>query len=1140
MTATPPRPANEAQRLARLHALQVLDSAAEPLFDALAQAAARVAGTPIALLSLVDGERQWFKANVGLEGVSGTPRDAAFCAHAILSDQVMVVPDSQADQRFSANPLVTGEPAIRAYAGAPITLADGLTMGTLCVIDRRPRVLDPMQIDTLRLLASAAGHALEQRLAAMQREVALESQLRLQQAAIEDRARLAATLDGTGAGSWEWDSRSGELRVDARWSASIGGTFDWRRPHALDAWLDRVHPDDRESVLAAVQRHLRGITDHAECEYRLRHDDGRWRWMLARGRVGIRDADGRALKMFGIQSDVTHRRRDEERLRASEAFLDRTGRVAGVGGWEFDIDSGQITWSKQTCLLHGASPGHRPTLDEALAYYPPASRVVVQTALEQAIATGSGWDLEVAFESPARGPMWVRVVGAVEHVDGRAARLIGAFHDISERRALQLRSAESDRLLRRVADSVASRIAYVDRSLRYRFVNAAQCERFGRSGEQIVGRSGEELTGLAADPTVAAAVQAVLDGHEQRFEMVEAGAHGQRTIQCQLVPDQLPDGSVQGFFSTGVDITHLKAIERELAERSELMRVTLQSIGDAVITTDARRRVQWCNPMAERMTGWPHAEAAGRALTDVLDVVDQDSRLPADDPVAACLRQQQTVAGAGNLTLMLRDGSERAIEQSAAPMRGADGSVIGAVLVVRDASAQRRLDREMRRRAREDALTGLINRGEFDLQLERLVDGARSRGHSHALLVIDLDRFKAVNDAAGHAAGDRLLRQVAGLLVAAVRRRDTVARLGGDEFAVILEHCEAGVAQQVAQKIGDRIGAFRFDHEQRSFSIGASIGLVVVDARWRDAASLLDAADSACLAAKAAGRNRLHQWSEQGQPQRRRDAPEDWGGRLERALADGRFRLDAQRIVPLDDGGAADGLQAELLLQLCDADDGEPVPAAVFMPIAERLQIAGRIDRWLLARALEWLRRHRSSQLRHDLTIPLSNPSVGDAAYYRDAEALIGDAGVDPRQLCLAIAEQVALQPPQHAADGIARLRARGVRIAVDGFGGGGMAFGAWRGLPIDLLRIDERFVTNLASEPLNAIAVRGFAQVAGVLGLRTVATGVASAAALQALRPLGIDAAQGAALHRPAPLDTLLTQAPASAGVAVGAADCV
>ncbi len=1124
MTASPPRPANEADRLRRLHALAVLDSGSEPLFDELARAAARVAGTPIALLSLIDGERQWFKANIGLEGCSGTPRDVTFCAHAILDDAVFSVPDARVDPRFAANPLVTGDPAIRFYAGAPIRLGEGLAMGTLCVIDQQPRRLAAEQVEILQLLARVAGHALEQRLAALQREAALQSEARLQRAAVEDRARLAATLDATGAGCWEWDTRSGELQVDARWSAQLGGSIDWRSPHPIETWQARVHPDDRAGVFDAVRWHLRGQTESAECEYRIRHDDGHWVWMQACGRAAVRDADGRAQKLFGIQRDVSARRLDEQRLRASEAFLDRTGRVAGVGGWEVDLDSGRITWSTQTCRLHGVAPGHRPTLGEALAYYPPASRVVLQTAMDQAIATSSGWDLEVAFTSPIRGPLWVRVVGAVERIDGRAVRLIGAFHDISERRALQLRSAESDRLLRRVADSVPSRIAYVDRSLRYRFVNAAQCERFGCYRDQVIGRTWEELTGEAAEARVLAAVEQVLTGLPQRYELVEPGPEGPRTIDCQLVPDQLADGAVPGFFCTGIDITHLKSVERELARRSELMRVTLQSIAEAVITTDSRGLVQWCNPVAERMTGWRDGEAVGRPLAEVFAIVDQDSRLPAGDPVAICLQRRPAEGSAGNLALVGRDGIEHAIEESTAPIRDADGGVIGAVLVFHDVGAQRRFSREMSRRARQDALTGLMNRGEFDLQLSRLVAGLRLERGVHALLYIDLDRFKAVNDACGHAAGDQLLRQVAELLVDTVRRRDRVARLGGDEFAVILEHCGTEVARQVAQKISDRFDAFDFSHDGRHFKIGASIGLLPLDARWSDAASVLNAADAACISAKAAGRNRVLEWSNADRSLAHgAAAAAGWASRLERALANGHFQLDAQRIAPLREAGHDGGVRAELLPRLCDVPDGPPIVPAVFMVAAERFDIAGRIDRWMAARAIDWLRRHPPPSGANDLTIRLSGASVADPHFHRYVAALIDAADIDPRQLCLAIDEAVALQRSTDAAEWLGRLRALGLRTALDGFGAGGLSFAHLKGLPLDLLRIDARFAAQLDTEPLQAVALRSIAQAAQVLGLRTVATGVASAAAWQALRALDIDLAQGTALQDVEPLDPLL-----------------
>ena len=249
--------------------------------------------------------------------------------------------------------------------------------------------------------------------------------------------------------------------------------------------------------------------------------------------------------------------------------------------------------------------------------------------------------------------------------------------------------------------------------------------------------------------------------------------------------------------------------------------------------------------------------------------------------------------------LLSRNGEEFGIDDTASPMRNGEGRVLGAVLVFRDVSEQRRRSGEMNYRATHDALTGLVNRAEFETRLRRVLQDARDNHSEHALLCIDLDQFKSVNDACGHAVGDELLKQVGRLFTESIRHRDTPARLGGDEFAVILEHCSLEQAQRLAQEICDRTSHLRFNHDGRNFSIGASIGLVPVHASWASAQEILKAADASCFAAKEAGRGRVHTWSDTDTAVIARQEGVLWSSRIERALADNRFVLQAQHICPL-------------------------------------------------------------------------------------------------------------------------------------------------------------------------------------------------------------------------------------------------
>lgn len=1241
MPAAPPPP-DEGQRLQDLIDLEVLDTGPESEFDALVRAAALVCGVPISLISLVDADRQWFKANVGLDGVTQTPRELAFCAHAIASDEILEVPDARHDPRFADNALVTASPDIRFYAGVPLKLQGGSRVGTICVIDRQPRQLDAQQREVLGLLARAASMALEGRRAlrherrereaearaaavlahsadavitlgpdglvtswnaaaerlfghsaaqmvgtrveslippyrrtreadAMRRLIAepaglsydtvrlhrdghlipvsvslgpivdaqqrligcakivrdireqarsaqalAESEARFRvlsdnspvgvfatdkqgactytnarwqaifglslaeslgdgwaavlhpddraevfvawqraaqrgsdsemhfrirrpdgairhvharaapvagrdaeacsyvgtiddvteqratRAALDDeRVRMASIITGTDAGTWEWNLRTGESRFNERWAAIIGCTLAELGATSYDTWAAHVHPDDLAHAHDVLQRHFAGELPAYTCEVRMRHREGHWVWVLMRGRVLTWTAAGRPEWLFGTHLDITLLKRQEEALRQSEQLLNRTGQVAGIGGWTLDLASRRLTWSAQTFRLHGLPLGQEPTLDEALAFYVPEARAELLRTVRQAIARGTGWDLELPLIRTDGERIWVRAVGETERDGdgGQVVRLVGALQDVTEARRLRT----------------------------------------------------------------------------------------------------------------------------ELAEQHELLQVTLHSIGDAVITTDARARVTWMNPAAERMTGWLASESKGHLVGQVFRIVNEDTRAPTENPVLTCL-QHGKVAGLANRTLLIsRDGEEYGIEDSAAPIRNDRGELLGVVLVFHDVTEQRRLSGEMSWRASHDALTGLVNRAEFEIRLRRILHRAHEERSTHALLYIDLDQFKLVNDACGHSVGDQLLQQISRLLADAVRTRDTLARLGGDEFGVILEHCTVEQAQRAAQIVCERMEDFRFVHQERRFRIGASIGLVPVDNRWSTIAAVMQAADASCYAAKEAGRNRVHAWFDSDQAIRTRHGEMQWAARLEQALDENRFALFAQRIHALSPAGLGAGLHVEVLLRLVD-DNGQLVPPGAFLPAAERFHLASRIDRWVLRRVIEALQPAADDPSIDLVCVNLSGQSIGDRAFHRHAMELLRDAGPALcRKLCLEITETVAVTNLADASVFIEQARALGVRVALDDFGAGASSFGYLKHLKVDLLKIDGSFIRDLLADPLDDAAVRCFTEVARVLGVQTVAEFVDQPELLARVREIGIDHAQGFLLHRPEALDQVL-----------------
>jgi diguanylate cyclase len=429
---------------------------------------------------------------------------------------------------------------------------------------------------------------------------------------------------------------------------------------------------------------------------------------------------------------------------------------------------------------------------------------------------------------------------------------------------------------------------------------------------------------------------------------------------------------------------------------------------------------------------------------------------------------------------------------------------------------------EMHYHATHDALTGLVNRTEFENRLREVLESAAETRSEHALLYIDIDQFKLVNDSCGHAVGDQLLQEISKLIGGTIRVRDTLARLGGDEFAIILEHCSAAQAQRVGEQICTAMSEFRFTHDERSFRVSASIGVVPVDDRCTTAAAIMQAADASCYAAKEAGRNRVHLWYDTDTAIRVRAGEMQWAMRIEHALDNNQFVLHAQRIQCLSRD--INGIRAEALLRMVQ-EDGTLVPPGAFLPAAERFHLASRVDRWVLETAMAWLQDLPDHRAIRTLSINFSGQSIGDRAFHRHAIEAFRTAGSRIcSQICVEITETAAVTNMADAALFIEQIRALGVQVALDDFGSGASSFSYLKTLPVDYLKIDGQFVRDLCDDPLDEAAVRCFSEVARIVGVKTVAEFVDRPEVLAKLRTMGVDYAQGFLLHRPAPLGDLLS----------------
>jgi diguanylate cyclase (GGDEF)-like protein/PAS domain S-box-containing protein len=565
-----------------------------------------------------------------------------------------------------------------------------------------------------------------------------------------------------------------------------------------------------------------------------------------------------------------------------------------------------------------------------------------------------------------------------------------------------------------------------------------------------------------------------------------------------------------------------RAYEEKLAElvaEKELARVTLASIGDGVLATDADGRIKSLNSVAEALTGWTVPEAQGRPLSDVFHLLEDGGGMGAAGLVQRCLDEGGSVRLTEHITLERRDGRRYAIESTCAPIRRADGVVVGTVIVFQDVSDKRLMALQLAHQATHDELTGLLNRQAFDAHLQRALEESRDFGQTHALCYLDLDQFKVINDTCGHLAGDELLCRVTTLLQDAVRDSDIVARLGGDEFAVLMPRCSLVEAERQARVLHRSLQTFRFTWREKTFKVGASVGLVPITTEFRTVAHLLSAADHACYVAKEKGRNRVQVYHEDDDAFVRRQGEMNWVVRIQETLEQDRFCLFSQSIQPLS-ATAARGIYFEVLLRMVEEDGRIHLPSD-FIRAAERYGLMRSIDRWVIRECIHTLTSQPGSflELLATCSINLSAVSLGDESFLEFLEEEITASGVPPHKLCFEITETAAIENLGQAEKLLARLSTRGVRFALDDFGTGMSSYSYLRDLPVSYLKIDGKFIKDIVTDPLDRAMVESINQVGHVMGIQTVAEAVPSNAVVERLRLLGVDYAQGNWISPPRPL---------------------
>ncbi len=992
----------EERRLQALADLGLLDTAVEQAYDDIAALASQICGTPIALMSLVDRDRQWFKASIGL-AERETPRSVSFCAHAIETpDSLFVVADATGDARFAANPLVTGEPRVRFYAGMPIVTADGLSPGAVCVIDTVPRQLDESQREALRRLARQAGVLLDLRgrtrqaatLAAERDAVRAEAELGRHKSG----ELLELVLRGGDLGLWDLDLGSGHWTTNPREREMLGYGPEDARPDKLD-WKSLIHPEDWPGLSRIVGEHLRGLAPYIESTHRLRHRDGHWVWVLDRSVVVQRDLQGRPLRVVGTHMDVTAQKLSEEARRKNEERLELALSGGNIGLWDMDIRTGLVTYNDAWWQMFG---------------YPPEER-------------------------QAREGLWR---GIVHHDDHEASRL---------------------------------------------------------------------------------GLQRHIDGQTPIYEGEVRVRHRQgRWLWIQ---------------------TRAKVVERDAEGRAlRIVGVTINITGEKH-TRDLLERTS----ALAKVGGW-EVDLATRTLTwadEVFRIHDLEPGPPPTleqafgyyaepaRPVIAAAIEEAVASGNGwDLELPIVTAQGREIWVRAIGHVELDGGRPSRLLgTVQDVTELKRRQLLLDALAGQDALTGLPNRRSFESRAADAATRALETGAAIGLMYLDVDNFKTLNDAHGHAGGDAVLKEFGRRLELCLGADDMAARIAGDEFVILLaEVTDETQARQAASKVMDVMhGAFQV--LGKALKVTASIGIALSDGD-EDLSEMLARADAALYDAKNSGRNRYRLHAALGARDdesvtefasafgsldslglappsgatNRRPLVGNLIGNLASAMATPAFTIAFQPIV---DPHAREVFAYEALVRGIDGEGAAQVLGRV--PQEERLAFheACRLKAIEMAAKLG-MRTHLS------LNVDPSDLKSGNRCFL-SAIRWARRFGFPSEHLIFEMTEGERVDDLPALVAAFRSFRHYGLMSAIDDFGAAYSSFDLLAGFQPDVVKIDMKLVRDIHRHPVQRTLVKNFVEICAELQIRLVAEGVETVEEFEVLRDLGVPLFQGYLFARPA-----------------------
>ena len=650
--------------------------------------------------------------------------------------------------------------------------------------------------------------------------------------------------------------------------------------------------------------------------------------------------------------------------------------------------------------------------------------------------------------------------------------------------------------------------------------NETACELLGLDARESVGTPIDLILGGDEHNTVKRLISEAQKSEDKSTGLVTVDSQDRVLhLRCTVALNDRTN-TASGYALVIQNQSNLMRIEAELLEEQTRNKLTLELLKEGVIITDRNLDIIHMNPVAESLTGWPTYEADGHHIDEIIRLVDSDRRERIEIPGKESIQENRTIEISQNLLLVNNQNDERAIEITIAPHSPLENETNGAVIIIKDLSETHRLTSEIEHRASHDSLTGLLNRQEFEYQLEKSIASAAMHDVQHVLCYIDVNQFKIINAQAGHTAGDFILKEVARLLRSKIRSIDYIGRLGGDEFALLLVNHTLENAKRTSQSMIEEFQRHRFTWENQIFELGLSVGVVPVTKESPEPAQMLTRAELACYSAKERGRNQVHVYRSDDDELTRKHAEILRAAGITGALQEDRFKLYCQPIVSLSLGNRS--IQHyELLLRLSDANGNIILPGS-FIPAAERYGLMPNVDRWVIHTALHSYHDTFGEKSGVHIAINLSGNSLNDDKLLDFIKAELENSGVDPQQVCFEITETAAINNLTQASHLIKELKKVGCCFALDDFGSGLSSFTYLKNLPVDYLKIDGSFVTDMSKDTIDYAMVEAINQLGHVMGIGTIAECAESEEVVDQLRKRGVDFAQGYAMGSPMPMDGL------------------